>query len=317
MSGLALPLFWTAAGVLLLFLGGEGLIRGSSGLALRLGISPLVVGLTVVAFGTSSPELAVSLRAAWAGQGDIAAGNVVGSNIANIGLILGLAALLKPVRAAARAVRADAPLQAAAGLLLAAVLLDGRVSRGEGLVLLSGIVAYTASALAFARREGPEVVREYHEGLPASRGSLWVLGPLAAGGLGLLLLGARFFLAGSVELARRAGVSEAVLGLTLVAVGTSLPELVTSVLAALRGEPDIALGNVLGSNLFNILGILGAAAAAAPLEVPGIGPGDLLAVAGFGLLVVPVVFTGRSVSRAEGAGLLLLYLAYLAVRTLG
>lgn len=317
MSGLALPLFWTAAGVLLLFLGGEGLIRGSSGLALRLGISPLVVGLTVVAFGTSSPELAVSLRAAWAGQGDIAAGNVVGSNIANIGLILGLAALLKPVRAAARAVRADAPLQAAAGLLLAAVLLDGRVSRGEGLVLLCGIVAYTASALAFARREGPEVVREYDQGLPASRGSLWVLGPLAAGGLGLLLLGARFFLAGSVEFARRAGVSEAVIGLTLVAVGTSLPELVTSVLAALRGEPDIALGNVLGSNLFNILGILGAAAAAAPLEVPGIGPGDLLAVAGFGLLVVPVVFTGRSVSRAEGAGLLLLYLAYLAVRTLG
>lgn len=317
MSGLALPLFWTFAGALLLFAGGEGLLRGSSGLAVRLGIPPLVVGLTVVAFGTSSPELAVSLKAALGGQGAIAAGNVVGSNIANVGLILGLAALLRPVHAAARVVRADAPLQAAAGLLLAAVLLDGGVSRGEGALLLGGIVAYTAAALAMARREGPEVSLEYAVGIPASRKSLGVLLLLTAGGLGLLLAGARLFLHGSVDLARRAGVSEALIGLTLVAVGTSLPELVTSVLAALRGASDIALGNVLGSNLFNVLGILGAAAAAAPLETSGIEGWDLFAAAAFGLLVVPVVATGKTVSRKEGAGLLLLYVAYLSARTLG
>lgn len=317
MSGPALALFWTAAGGVLLFLGGEGLIRGSSGLALRLKISPLVVGLVVAGFGTSSPELVVSLQAALRGQGDIAAGNVIGSNLANVGLVLGLAALLKPVRAAARAVRADAPLQAAASLLLVAVLLDGAVSRGEGALLLSGIVAYTLAALAFARREEPEAAREFAQGLRASYGSLWRLGLQTAGGLGLLLLGARLFLSGAVDLARRVGVSEALIGLTLVAVGTSLPEAAASLLATLRGAPDIALGNVLGSNLFNALGILGAAAAASPLEAPGIRGGDLFAVAFFSLLAVPVVFTGRTVSRWEGVGLIVLYLVYLAARTLG
>jgi cation:H+ antiporter len=314
-SGLVLPLAWTAAGVLLLFAGGEGLVRGSAGLALRLGLSPLVIGLTVVAFGTSSPELAVSLKATLQGLGDVAAGNVVGSNIANVGLILGLTALLRPVRAAAHAIRVDAPLQAAAAVLLVAILLDGELSRWEAVLLLLGIVVYTGASLFLARREDAAVAKEYAEGLPASQKSLWVLWPMTGGGVALLVLGSRLFLRGAVDLAHRMGVGEALIGLTLVAVGTSLPELVASLTAALRREPDIALGNILGSNLFNVLGILGAAGTAAPLAAPGMLPLDLLSLLAFSLLVVPMVLTDRRVSRLEGGLLLLLYAAYIFARS--
>jgi len=301
-------------GVLLLFAGGEGLIRGSAGLALRLGLSPLIVGLTVVAFGTSSPELVVSLRAALQGNGDIAVGNVVGSNIANICLILALGALLRPMAAAAQVLKVEAPLALGASVLLVGMLLDGGLARWEGALLFAGIVVYTTAAVVLARKEPPAIREEFETGIPASRAGLGLLVPLVLGGLVLLVLGARLFLSGATFLAREAGISEAFIGLSLVAVGTSLPELVTTVLAAWKGEADIAVGNVVGSNLFNVLGILGLSALAAPIEIRGIAPLDLAALVLSGALLLPVLFTGRRVTRPEGVAFLALYAIYLAAR---
>jgi len=234
-----------------LFLGGDWLVRGASGIARGLGVPPLVIGLTIVGFGTSAPEMLVSVQAALAGAGGIAIGNVLGSNIANILLILGIAALMGPIAAPFARLRADLAWMTGSALLLVPLFLDGRLTRAEGGLLALGIAVYLA--LAFRRRDIAETGQDEAVApmLPA------VLRTLA--GLVLLILGARLMVDASVGIARAFGVSEAVIGLTIVAVGTSLPELAASVAAALKGARDIAIGNVIGSNIFNVFAVGGIA----------------------------------------------------------
>jgi cation:H+ antiporter len=299
-------------GVAMLYGGAEGLVRGSASIARRLGLSPLVIGLTVVAFGTSMPEMVVSVRAVLAGQSPIAAGNVVGSNIANIALILGLSALLRPLRVQARLIRIDVPVLIAATLAMTALLWDGRFGRVEGAVFTAGVIGYTAMGLGLSRREPSAVHAEFAEATPGPSGSWFRDVALVAAGLGLLVWGARLLVSGAVVVAQDLGVGEAVIGLTVVAVGTSLPELATSLVAATRGEGDIAVGNVVGSNIFNILGILGVSSLVRPLTGAGMTPVDLGVMAGLTLVMLPLMRTGFRVSRAEGGFLLAVYGAYIA-----
>lgn len=298
-------------GLLLLTAGAEGLIRGAASLARRLGLSPLVIGLTVVAFGTSTPEFVVSLQGALDGRSALALGNVVGSNIGNIGLILGGAALITPLRVQAQIIRVDVPIMLVVSLVLAGVMWDGTVSRLEGLLLAVGIVAYTWMTVTLARRDpSPAVQEEFDEGVP-SQHPFWQDLLYVVGGLGFLVGGGQLLVLGAVTIAQQFGVSETVIGLTIVGIGTSLPELATSVLAAARGAGDIAVGNVVGSNLFNILGILGPVAIVRPLSVGTLGPVDIGAMIGFALLLLPLMRTQHILHRWEGALLLGLYGGYL------
>ena len=309
-----LDLGWFALGLALLVIGAELLVRGASRLALRFGISPLVVGLTVVAFGTSSPELAVSVQSGLAGQADIAVGNIVGSNIFNVLFVLGLSALIAPLVVSRQIVRLDAPLMIGASVLFLIMALDGRIGAFDGLLLAAGIVAYTAFAIRQGRREGAvpqdEYAREFGGGrldrLPAQIAFIVV-------GLSLLVLGATWLVDSAVAMARALGVSEMVIGLTIVAAGTSLPEVATSVVAALRGERDIAVGNVVGSNLFNLLGIAGIAALVTPggLEVAAaLVRFDLPVMLAVAFACLPIFATGHLIARWKGALFLGFYVAY-------
>ncbi|HVS13480.1 MAG TPA: calcium/sodium antiporter [Thermoanaerobaculia bacterium] len=305
------------AGLVLLLGGAELLVRGASRLAVGLGISPLVVGLTVVAFGTSSPELAVSVRAALTGDGaaDIAVGNVVGSNIANVLLILGLSAVIAPLAVSRQLVRLDVPIMVGSSLLLVWMARDGSLGRLEGALLFAGVVAYTAFAIVQSRRETAE--RGHLDPDPDElRGRrLAIDALLVVAGLALLVVGARWLVDGAVTLATLLGVSELIIGLTVVAVGTSLPELATSALAAWRGQRDIAVGNVVGSNTFNILSVLGASALVAPAGLavsPQARAFDLPVMLAVAVLCVPIFFTGFRIARLEGALFLLFYGAYVA-----
>jgi cation:H+ antiporter len=298
------------AGLLLLFAGGEALVRGASSLALRLGLSPVAIGMTVVAFGTSTPELVVSLDAAFGGVPDIAVGNVVGSNIANVTLILGAAMLFGPARVVARTVVFDAPFVVLVSLVVVLVLGDQQVSRAEGLALVAGLVLFTGGTLYQGRKESGVVLREFEEAIEPAAHSVPVSIVLVVGGLGGLVFGCGLFLESAVALARIAGLSEAVIGLTIVAVGTSLPELITSVLAAARGQGDIAVGNVLGSNVFNVLGILGTTAVVLPLEPGGISPMTLWVMLGSAMGVALLAATGTRINRWEGGALLVGYVLY-------
>ena len=304
-----------AGGVVLLLAGAEGLVRGASALALRLGITPLVVGLTVVAIGTSSPELVVSVQAALAGQGGVAIGNVVGSNVANLGLIVGLSAALSPMRVDRGLTRQDMPVMLGTMVLLSAFLLDGQLARWEGGLLLGGAVVYTGWKIRASRR----AVRAETEALPPEVESVLAdVQPgfkrhvlLVVGGIALLVYGSDLLLGGAVSIATTLGVSEAVVGLTLVALGTSLPELATTVVAARRGEGEIALGNAVGSNIYNVLSVLGPAALVTPMAAEGVGGGVLAVMVGFGLLTLTFLATGGRTKRWEGAALLLAYVGYL------
>ena len=308
------PLLFLLLGLVLLFFGGEGLVRGSAALALRLGLTPLVVGLTVVAFGTSAPELVVSVQAALDGQGAIAIGNVLGSNTLNIGLILGLTALLYPLKVQLQILRSDAPIMVGVSLLAAWMLADLQIGRAEGALLVTGLLAYTTFTVLYARKVQPsaEVAAEFAESVPAPRGSVWRDVLFIIGGLALLIAGSRFMVDGALSLARSFGISEAVIGLTIVAAGTSMPELVTCIVAALKKEPDIALGNIVGSNIFNILGILGTAALTKPMIGTGIKMADLYVTIAFAVVLVPILWSGRKLMRWEGALLLAGYGGYLA-----
>ena len=301
-----------AAGLLLLYLGGEALVRGACSLALRLRISPLVVGLTVVAFGTSAPELAVSLEASLGGVGDIALGNVIGSNIANIALILGVTALVRVTRVEARILRIDAPLMVLASLVLVVMLVDGGLSRLEGGFLVVGLAAWVGFTAVAARRESQAVRQEFSMGVPHSVSRIAIAVVFVFGGIGALAVGGQLLIDAAVAIAASAGVSQAVIGLTVVAVGTSLPEFAASVVAAIRGHGDIAVGNVVGSNLFNVLGILGIATLVTPLGRGAIDWITLGVFVGVAVLIVPLLYTQRQLSRVEGAGLLLVYAAYVA-----
>lgn len=303
---------WIALSLVLLYYGAEGLVRGSSSLALRLGITPLVVGLTVVAMGTSAPEVLVSVKAALAGRGDLAVGNVVGSNIFNIGAILGLTALIAPMRVQLQLLKFDAPIMVGVCCLTPLLLLDQTIRRWEGVLLFSGIILYLAMNVWIARRtSSPEVASEFEEGVPQRSSSAMLDIVFILGGLGLLVLGARLLTDNAVLLARAFGVSEAVIGLTIVAAGTSVPELAASLVAAVRKESDIAIGNVIGSNIFNVLSILGIGAIAAPLAASGIRLFDILVMIGFSAALIPILWTGLRISRLEGCLLFAAFLAYM------
>ncbi len=299
------------AGFVLLMAGGEVLVRGAVALAARLGVSPLLVGLTVVGFGTSTPELVTSLDAAFAGAPGIAVGNVIGSNIANILLILGIAALLMPVAVDRRAFLRDGGVALIAALAAVAVVLAGALSRPAGALLVLGLGAYIA--VAFWRDRGsadPDAAPPRHG--PA------VAAALALGGIALTVFGARLLVQGATDLATAWGVPETVIGLTVVAVGTSLPELATAVVAAMRRQGDIAFGNVVGSNIYNILGILGVTALVRPIPVPPeIAAFDIWVMLAATVALTAVAVTGWRVTRGEGAALVAAYAAYCAVLFLG
>jgi len=309
---MTLAIIYLLAGLVLLYFGAEGLVRGSSSLALRLGLSPLVVGLTVVAFGTSSPELMVSLKAALAGQADISVGNVVGSNICNIGLILGLCALITPIATNSQIVRVDIPIMIGITALSLALMADGHLGMTEGIIFVLLLVAYIVFSIQLARRQPADSLgTEFGEEVKISKRGLAIDILMVIGGLALLVFGARFLVDGAIIIARTYGLSEALIGLTIVAIGTSLPELATSLLAAIKKESDIAVGNIVGSNIFNLVGILGITAIVHPLQAAGIGAVDLAVMAGFALLLWPMAYYQQRITRPEGAMLLLGYVAFL------
>lgn len=309
--------------------GAEVLVRGASALALRAGLSSLFVGVAVVGIGTSTPELAASLIGTLEGSTGLAVGNVVGSNIFNVGVILGVTALLRPLRVELRLVKKDVLVAlAVAGLPLVALAFGGRLPRGAGVVLLALLVTYLARALRAGRRAKAEErarmeaeVRTTLTLQPPAAGpsSAWVHGALVVLGLGALAFGSRWFVVVAIDLARAQQVSERVIGLTIVSAGTSLPELVTSIVAAHRRNPDIVLGNVLGSNIFNVLGVLGACTLVRAQEIPAAMLAlDVPVMILLTLAVLPILRTGAVVSRAEGAGLVAtygLYLAWLLLRS--
>ena len=309
-------LLWFVAGGVLLIAGAELLVRGASRLALAAGISPLVVGLTVVAFGTSSPELAVTVSSAYAGEADVALGNVVGSNIFNVLFILGISALIAPLVVAHQLVRLDVPIMIGASVLALLLALDGRIGRLDGLLLFGGILAYTVFLIRQSRRE--TLAAQTPDGaMPAGEkqgGGAWPLNLGLIGiGLALLVFGARWLVEAAVTTATTLGVSELVIGLTIIAAGTSLPEVATSVLASLRGERDIAVGNVVGSNIFNLLAVLGLGSIVAPAGVAvsrGALTFDIPVMIAVAVATLPIFFTGYAIARWEGGVFLLYYVAY-------
>ena len=312
------PLVLIALGLVVLVVGAELLVRGSVRLAAAAGLSPMVIGLTVVSLGTSSPELGVSLQAALAGDDGLAVGNVIGSSIFNLTFLLGLAALVTPIIVRQRLVRIDVPILVGLVTLTWILALDGRIARLEGLLLLAGTLAYTLLVVRDAPAEPSEVLAEYEAALEQAGGRsvrrLGAAGGLTIAGLAGLIFGGRWMLSGATQLARDLGVDELIIGLTVVAVGTSLPEIAATVLAALRREPDLAVGNAVGSSIYNLLAILGACALAAP---GGLRVGasalwfDLPVLWIAALLCVPVFLWGGRITRPEGVLLLAFYLGYL------
>ncbi len=309
---------WMSIGVglALLVIGGEVLVRGASSAARRLGVSPLVIGLTLVGFGTSSPELVTSLQAAFAGSPGIAIGNVVGSNISNALLILGVTALIAPIAVDRRAFFRDGPVLAIVTGAAVWALFQGELTRRMGAVAVGVLLVYVLVVwLLERRRPAPEGERIEDEAKLRSglRASPWLGLALAVAGIGVTVYGAGLLVGGAVNLARSMGVSDTVVGLTIVAVGTSMPELVTSVIAALKKEGDVALGNVVGSNLYNLLGILGLTAVVKPIPVPAQLLGvDVWVLAAATALLVLCALRNMRISRGEGLLLVGGYGAYMA-----
>lgn len=300
-------------GLVLLVFGADLMVKGAARLAGNFGVPALVIGLTVVAFGTSAPELAVSVKAAYSGQAELAIANVVGSNIFNILLILGLSAVIAPLMISRQLIRQDVPIMVGVSLVAAAMALDGNIGRLEALVLTIGLLSYTAFLFHQGRKQGMDTSDEEVEAMLKVKAPAWQNLLLVAGGLVLLVLGARWLVQSAVEIATMFGVSEAVIGLTIVAAGTSLPEVVTSVVATMRGERDIAVGNVVGSNIFNILSVLGLSGLVSPIPLLAgeqLVQLDLPVMLGAAILCVPLFFTGAILDRIEGSIFLALYVAY-------
>jgi len=308
---------WTlgsfAGGLVLLVGGASWLVRGASALALAMGISPLVIGLTVVAFGTSAPELGVTLRAAWAGESDLALGNVIGSNIANVLLILGASAAIAPLVVSRQVIRREVPLMVAISVLVTVLALDGHIGRMDGTLLVLGVVVYVVVSIRSSRQHeaarrapagGTQVRRVTPRLLDAVR---------ATAGLILLLVGTAGVVGGATAMATAMGVSELMIGLTVVALGTSLPEGATSVVASLRGERDLAVGNAVGSNIFNLLAILGLTALVQPVAVPAsVLAFELPLMVAVAVACLPVFVSGGQIARWEGLVFLAYYAAYVA-----
>lgn len=295
-----------AVGVALVIWGADKMTAGAVSVAARLGVPQIVIGLTIVAIGTSAPELFVSLTSAIKGTSDIAVGNIVGSNIFNTLAIVGAAAAAAPLSIAAKTIKIDLPISVVAGVALLVLSLDGDISRLDAIILLiffTGFIAYTLRRA----RKGDEV-DEAAPGTPLSGGKAALF---IVGGLACLVFGSDLFVDGAKGVARAMGVSDAVIGLTVVALGTSLPELATSVVAARKGNSSIAIGNVIGSNVFNILMILGVTGTIAPMRIEGVGPMDMAVMAVSGLIMWLFCFTKRAVERWEGAAMLTAYVAYI------
>ena len=303
-----------AGGLVLLTIGAEVLIRGSTALARQFGVSELLIGLTLVGFGTSTPELVSSVQAALVGSPGVAVGNVVGSNIANILLILGLSAAIAPFIVDQKAFRRDGFVCLAATLAAIAVSLTGEFSRLAGVAFLAAIISYIVFAFISERRHPDSALAEQHVADAAKvQGpqAIWLDIVMAIGGLALLVFGAKFLVTGSINIAADLGISETIIGLTVVAIGTSLPELVTSIMAAVRGKSALALGNVVGSNIYNLFGILGTTAAIKPVAAPAeIVAFDNWVMLGATLLMIFFAMTGKRLSRAEGVLLAVCYVAY-------
>ncbi len=304
-------------GIALLVFGGDRLVKGASSLAFAIGISPLVVGLTVVAFGTSAPELAVSLNGALHHSSDLAVGNVVGSNIFNVLAILGLAALITPLAVQPSLIRLEIPLLVLVSGAVVAFGWNGVIGRLEGSVLFAGVIVYTTWVIIQSRKQTKALKDEYAAEFEPEKTEHWAVSVLSiVAGLALLILGSRWVVDGATELARFLGASELVISLTIVAAGTSLPEVVTSVSAAMKGERDIAVGNVIGSNLFNILCVLGLSAIVTPdgIQVATEAMNfDILVMVAVSVLIVPVFLSGWIVDRVEGGILVALYVGYAVV----
>ena len=311
---------WLVIGLVVLTAGAELLVRGAVGLAAAVRIAPLVIGLTVVAYGTSAPELVVSVRAALAGQPEIAVGNVVGSKIFNVLVILGLSALIVPLRVAQQLVRLDVPLLIATSLAVHGMCFGGRLDQWEGGVLVTALVAYTVWLIWKSRRENTAAVlgeysAEFAEQAPATPGRMVLFLVMVVAGLGMLVVGAGLFVDAAIVIARGWGLSELVIGLTLVAAGTSMPEVATSLVAAFKGERDIAVGNVVGSNIFNLMGVLGLSGLVAPGGLP-VGPEmvnqDIPVMVLVAVACLPVFLIGHAIERWEGGVLLAFYVLYTA-----
>ncbi len=318
MNLLTLILF--AGGLVLLVSGGELLVRGSSRLAVAIGISPLVVGLTVVAFGTSAPELAVSVMASLTHEADLAVGNIVGSNVSNILLVLGASALIAPLTVSQQLIRLDVPLMILISAVMYGMASNGNVSTVEGAILFAGLIVYTVFAIVKSRSEGRKVRQEYQERFgtvpETRRNSRQTLVDtfLIVAGITILVTGSRMVVSSAISIAEFFGVSELIIGLTIVAVGTSLPELATSVVAAIRGERDIAVGNVVGSNIFNILSVLGLTALVVPKGVdvaPAALSFDIPVMIAVSVACLPVFFAGYAIRRWEGGLFVFYYGAYI------
>lgn len=315
MPGLIGDVVLLICGIGVLYYGAEWLVRGSARLAASLGVSPIVVGLTVVSFGTSAPELVVCIVAVLDGNATLAIGNVMGSNLANVGLILGLTAVVRPLAVHARVVWREMPLMLLVTFALYPLIMDDlMISRGDGIILLMALAGYLVFVFQSVQDESPEILGEYEEYMKAADQTaslvsfndiFWVVA-----GSACLVLGGYAIVEGAVEVAGALGISQVVIGLTVVAVGTSLPELATALVAAMRGEADIAVGNVIGSNIFNVAGILGAAAVIEPIGVPrSVLTHELPTVLLMSLLLVPILRSGWKIRRWEGAILLSAYVA--------
>ncbi len=305
-------------GLVLLVAGAEALVRGASRLAAVIGISPLVIGLTIVAYGTSSPELAVSVQSSLAGQSDIAVGNVVGSNIFNVLFILGSSALISPLIVSKQLIRLDVPIMIGVSFLMLLFGLDRQIGKSDGIILFIGGVVYTLFLIYQSRKESKseaddEYVREYGNRSETSIQQWLINLGLIIVGLGLLVLGSRLLVNSAIAIAQAIGVSELIIGLTIVAAGTSLPELATSAIASVRGERDIAVGNVVGSNIFNILAVLGLSSIVAPDGIPVSTAAlnfDVPVMIAVAIACLPIFFTGRIIARWEGVLFLAYYIAY-------
>lgn len=306
------PILFLACGFIMLAAGAELMVSGSSRLAIRLGISPLVVGLTIVAFGTSTPELAVSIQSTTNDLSALALGNVIGSNIANIGLVLGITALISPIRIERQVIKNQIPLVIVSSLLMGVLLLDDQLDLSDGIFLTSGLLAYLLfsygrSSAALAPEELTiDTSRAAKEAGATSLNLVFMIT-----GLALLIFGSQVFVSNAATMARLMGISEAMIGLTLVAVGTSIPELATSFVAAMRNQADIAVGNIIGSNLFNILCVLGITALISPIYGDQFAIADFAIMVLFSLILLPLAWTNFTISRTEGLFLLCGYMVYL------
>ena len=306
-----------ALGLTVLVVGADVLVRGASRLAVSFGVSPLVVGLTVVAFGTSAPEMAVSVGSALAGSPDLALGNVVGSNICNVLLILGISALITPLLVDEQIIRQEIPIMIGASALLVVMALDGNIGLLESIALFGLVIAYTVFLVVQSRRASKAVQDEFETEIPTSTWDRhWAVQVgLIVGGLVMLVVGADWLVDSAVAFARAFGVSDLVIGLTVVAVGTSMPEIATSIVAAMRGQRDIAVGNVVGSNVFNLLAVLGAAGIASGAGLPVSEAArnfDLWVMLAVAFACLPIMITGREIARWEGGVFLAYYAAYTA-----